>query len=54
MNWSAKVAMNCLVRLFVVVSGQTALAGTVTAACDCSERLGMVVERLGDGGRGIR
>ena len=34
MNWSANVAMNCPVRLFVVVSGQTAQAGTVAAACD--------------------
>ena len=34
MNWSAHVAMNCLVRLFVFVSGQTAQAGAVAAACD--------------------
>ena len=27
MNWSAHVAMNCLVRLLVVASGQTAQAG---------------------------
>ena len=34
MNWSAHAAMGCLIRLFVVVSGQTAQAGTVAAACD--------------------
>jgi hypothetical protein len=34
MNWSAHAAMNCLIRLLVVVSGQTAQAGTVAAACD--------------------
>ena len=34
MNWSAHVSMNCLIRSFVAVSGQTAQAGTVAAACD--------------------
>jgi acyl-[acyl carrier protein]--UDP-N-acetylglucosamine O-acyltransferase len=37
MNWSTHVAMNCLIRLFVVLSGQTAQAGTVAAACYRSE-----------------
>ena len=34
MNWSAHISMDCLVRLLVVVLGQTARAGTVVAACD--------------------